>query len=223
MTFWLWLCMLKSKMPGNISEQCSSLSPAWVWSDECLPLLILFELVCFDIMTSFVFLIPSNNYSLLSRSQICCISVHVCVCACMCVPAHMSECTVHQWLHPILKPESEQQKRLMYCPSHFVRNFIVNGAQKCTCLQAIWGFGISLCVLAPLHYLWSVHSLLALVTSKGAQPSLIIRACLGSLQALWVFRFLNLFFIFQPWWKIVEQIFHFCFAFDCCHLTLDLV
>lgn len=128
---------------------------------KCLPLKILFKLVYFEIMTSFVCLIPSNNYSLLSHSLIVA-SLYTYVCVHACVPAHMStfmyvcarvNCAPHVRLYHILKAESRRQKPLMFCPSHFERNFIVNGAQKCTCLQAIQGFGISHCVLAPVRHL----------------------------------------------------------------------
>lgn len=129
---------------------------------KCLPLIILFTSMCFEIMTSFVCLIPSNNYSLSVTLTHCCVFVHVCVCVHACVPAHVStfmyvcarvNCAPHVRLYHILKAESRRQKPLMFCPSHFERNFIVNGAQKCTCLQATQGFGISHCVLAPVRHL----------------------------------------------------------------------
>lgn len=116
-------------------------------------MVIIFKLVRFEIMTSFVCLIPSNNPGLSTSFTLTGRHVrvlHVCVRACLptcvhlyvCLSAlhsHMCEC-----LRRILRVESERRKPLMCSSSHFQRNFIVNGAQKCTCLGAIRGIGISL-------------------------------------------------------------------------------
>ena len=100
-------------------------------------MVIIFKLVCFEIMTSFVCLIPFNNNSLsvsFTLTGYC-----TCVCVHACTSAHMCEC-----LHAVLRAESERQRPLMFSPRHFQRNFIVNGPQQCTCPKAIQAFGISL-------------------------------------------------------------------------------
>lgn len=126
---------------------------------KCLPLIILFMLVCFEIMTSFVCLIPSNNYSLLSHSLIVA-SLYTCVCMHVCLPTCPLSCTVcvcPSELCTTCAFVSHSQGREQTAKATDVlpyeRNFIVNGAQKCTCLQATQGFGISHCVLAPVRHL----------------------------------------------------------------------
>lgn len=115
-------------------------------------MVIIFKLVCFEIMTSFVCLSPSHNHSLsvsfvLTGYCICvyvlCMHVRLPTCLLLylreCVVQHMCEC-----LHPVPRAESERQRPLMFSPSHFARNFIVNGPKQCTCPEAIQAFGISL-------------------------------------------------------------------------------
>lgn len=118
-------------------------------------MVIIFKLMRFEIMTSFICLFPSNKkhwpclvHLLLdvSLQQYC---TYSCMSACMyaleCSAHHMWDCS-----HLIPRAESERQRPLMFCSSlfFFFGNFIVNGAQLCTCLQAIQRFGISLSLCA---------------------------------------------------------------------------
>lgn len=136
------------------------LSHLWAHSyerQECqLPptdMVIIFKLVCFEIMTSFVCLIPSNNYSLSMSCALTGLFPHAlqaCVHACMCAHTSTCMCDMCEHLHPVLKARREPTaKPLMFRPSRLKGNFIVNGAQKCTCLQAIQRFGISRCIARP--------------------------------------------------------------------------
>lgn len=137
-----------------------SFLPLWAHSyekQECqtppTDMVIIFQLVRLEIMTSFVCLILSNNYSLSMSATLVWESALTCMCVCECmyVGPVCALCTTCGCI-----PERERQKATDVPPRSFSENSSANGAQKCTCLRALQGFGISHCVPAPGCHLWSV-------------------------------------------------------------------
>lgn len=118
-------------MPNASHWYGNSVEASVLWDNDIICLLDSFFTACLHILQSQVIL------------SLSCTS---CVCACMevCPLAYVYvHCAPHVWMFAS-RAESERLKPLMFSPSRFQRNFIVNGAQKCTCLQAVQGFGISL-------------------------------------------------------------------------------
>lgn len=104
----MWKCQTYM---GNYSEQCRLFffPRLWVHSyekQECqtppTDMVITFKLVHFEIMTSFVCLILSNNYCLSTSATL--VRVRALTCMCVCVWMHVCRactCTVHHMrLHP---------------------------------------------------------------------------------------------------------------------------
>lgn len=165
-TLSLWLCMFECENVRHIWEVIQnnaayfSFLALWAHSyekQECqtppTDMVIIFKLVRLEIMTSFVCLILANNYSLSMSATLVCVHALTCMCVCECMydgPV-CALCATCGYI-----PERERQKATDVPPRSFSENLSANGAQKCTCLRALQGFGISRCVPAPGCHLWSV-------------------------------------------------------------------